>query len=285
MQNYSISAKKQALLVSVNVLWITATSLPNLDSYLPKLLSVPLSEVLALFLGLVIIACIYALLSVTLGGHKNIGFYTNLVFLFLAGLLTTGLGIHATSVIIRDQLSQEDVVYSLVMDYLHRAWSHNMFQVGYYGLFLLLLLSEVEASKSDLHRKPISKEKIEQNNSFRSSNVHFDSVESVALVSSDPPAILYSVATWVWSGLMGIFYAVFAVLTQTIPVTLLFQMVVLTGWALWASQGKTQGVFSVFWSTANDSMDLYTICRTTTESSIIGSILLTIVYSVLTKCF
>ena len=151
-----ILSRKQALLISIEILWIVLTSLPQIDNQLPTIFSVPLSEIIAVLMGLIMVVCFYALLAVTSGGHSEIGVRTNATFLFLASLVTVGLGIHMSSVVIQNQLSKrDDKLYSLVVDYLHRLWSHNMFQLGYYGILLLLIWSE--ANRAVNHHSAFSK--------------------------------------------------------------------------------------------------------------------------------
>ena len=261
-----ISSQKQALLISIETLWIILTSLPQLDSYSPQILSMPMTEIIAAFMGLVMIVCFYALLAMIYGDHSNIGFHTTLLFLFLTSLLAVGLGIHVSSVTVQNQLSESDAVYPLVVDCLHRRWSHNMFQVAYFGILLLLIWSE--AKRTGHLRVDTSKE----NGSVSTSSLQRERTRCTV-----PPHArgalenANNAITWTWAVVMGLFYSIFANNTHTIPVTMLFQAVVLGRVLLWQTRSKPHTRhFGFLW---NSSTDLY-ITIITTRVSIIGILLL-----------
>ena len=217
------SLKQQNLIIiGANIMWMVLTHLPKLDPHSPKILSVPLSEVAVILLGLTLIALLYILLDVVFGSHQNIGLGTQLVFLLLAGLLMAGLGTHATSVIIRAQLSKNDAVYSLVADCLHGTWGHNMFQIGYYGLLLLLVWTEASRACTSTDKGP---SKVANGVSkcvpTQYSAPVRTSKSTVAMLKFE------DVISWTWSLAMGMFYSMLAVLTFTVPVTALFEGIVL----------------------------------------------------------
>ena len=269
-----ISSQKQGLLISIETLWIILTTLPQFDSHLPQILSVPLTEIIAIFMGLVMIVCFYALLAVTFGGHSKIGLQTNLMFLLLTSLLAVGLGIHVSSVVIQNRISKSDAVYSLVVDYLHRLWSHNMFQVGYFGILLLLIWSE--ANRASSHPSITSKGN-QKKGSVSTSDLHRE--RTVPSRTTAPPESANDVITWAWSVVTGVFYSIFANNTRTIPVTMIFQAVVLGGVSLWRHTRLEphKSRFGFLW---NWSPDLY-IARITTRASLIGILLLGILQPLL----
>ena len=243
-------SKKHALLISINLLWIVLTSLPRLDGYLPAVLSLPLSEILALLLGFVLVACAHALLSVTLGTGKPIDFRTNLAFLVLSSLLMTGVGIHASVVVILSQITPENSVYTLVQHHLHRFWSHNMFQLGYYGLLLLIVLSEVRGYKqqsgvgpSEMKRPPHS------------------------VTQTNEPKLMDRIVEWGCSIVMGVFYSKFAVLTVTVPLTVSVYVIVLTALTVWTVRVQYPGGLGVIWHTSRS--DLH-ILGTLAKSCLVG---------------
>ena len=252
----SLVSQKHALLISINLLWIVLTSLPRLDGYLPAVLSLPLSEILALFLGVILVVCAHTLLSVTLGTGKAIDFGTNLAFLVLSGLLMTGLGIHASTVIILRQITSEDSLYPLVQDHLHRFWSHHMFQLGYYGLLLLIMLSEVRAYKQQ--SEVVSSEKERPPHSAVQTN------------HCNDHKLLDRVAEWGCSIVMGVFYSKFAVLTVTVPLTISVYVIVLTVLTVWTVRVQYTGGLLI-WHTSRS--DLY-ILGTLAKSCLIGMLVL-----------
>ena len=258
-----ISSRKQALLISIETLWITLTTLPQFDSYFPLILSVPMTEITAAFMGLVMIVCFYALLAVTYGGHSKIGFQTTLIFLFLTSLLAVGLGIHVSSVTVQNQLRETDAVYSLVAVYLHRLWSHNMFQVAYFGILLLLIWSEAKRTGHPC-----------VDTSKKNGSTHLHRERPTSTVPPHATVALESAndaITWTWAVVMGGFYSIFANNTFTVLLTMLFQAIVLGGVLAWQVRLEPhKRRFGFLW---NSSTDLY-ITRITARVSTIGILLL-----------
>lgn len=263
--------KRQLLMIGANTIWIVVTKLPNVDHHSPKIISVPLSEVSAILLGLTVVAFFYILLSAILGNHREIRLRTHLVFLFLSGLLMAGLGTHSTTAIIRDQLSKDDAVYQLVMDNLHRTWSHNMFQLGYYGLVLLLAWSEASRASAGME-KDVAQVSNGVSKCEHSTPVYTS--KSVVEVKKFENGI-----SWTWSLVMASFYSKFAVQTATIPVTVLFGVTVLGGGGLWLAkmQPYHDESFGFLLSTCSPRTDLST-CKLTARICLIGMLILPIIY-------
>ena len=93
---------------------------------------------------------------------------------------------HLSAVVVQIQLTPEDPLYPLVHDHLHRLWSHNIFQSGYFGLLLLL-----SWSTRLLWRE----------------------------VSESPVKVHWFVLQTLWSILMGVVYNIVADATQTVVLT------------------------------------------------------------------
>lgn len=102
---------------------------------------------------------------------------------------TAGLGMHVSAVVVQIQLTPEDPLYPLVHDHLHRLWSHNIFQSGYFGLLLLLSWS----------------------NSLQK-----------------PRKDCWFVLQILWSILMGVAYTIVAQATQTVILTTSFYIASIT---------------------------------------------------------
>ena len=209
-------------LVSINVLWLVQISLPLLDARVPSVFSVPFSELLSLPLGALLVLCADSLLSLTScsadggcerslhlqdrvkrlssGDSENKPQTTKhgvvpgwrhrlmrVLFLVLASTWTAGVGMHLSAVVVQIQLTSEDPLYPLVHDHLHRLWSHNIFQSGYFGLLLLLSWST---------RRLLWRE-----------------------VSESPVKVHWFVLQTLWSILMGAVYNIVADATQTVVLT------------------------------------------------------------------
>ena len=213
-------------LVFINVLWLVQISLPLLDDRVTLVFSVPLSELLTLPLGAVLVLCAHSLLScLPAGGDAAVGSHrhlqTNLqdpvkglssgasdnkpqtrkhgavglpgsklervLFLVLASMWTAGLGMHVSAVVVMNHLTSEDPLYPLVHDHLHRLWSHNIFQGGYFGLLLLVMWS---------------------------SRVLWENVGE--------KKVHWFVLQILWSVLMGVAYTVVADATRTVLLTICF---------------------------------------------------------------
>ena len=136
-------AGARGLLAFMNVLWLVQSSLPLLDRRVPSLFSLPLSQILALVLGVAVAVCANNLLGALNGGGRPLGANTRSIFSVLSGLWATGVGVHACANAVEKELTEEDhALYPLVHDHLHELWSHQMLQSAYLGLLLLLLWTE-----------------------------------------------------------------------------------------------------------------------------------------------
>lgn len=140
----------------------------------------------------------------------------NATFLFLASMWTAGLGMHVSAVVVQIHLTPEDPLYTLVHDHLHRLWSHNIFQSGYFGLLLLL--------------------------SWRNS-------------LQKPRKDCWCVLQILWSILMGVAYTIVAQATQTVILTTSFYIASITlVFFVIASTTKLGNLSDVFTSVAVSSI-------------------------------
>ena len=114
----------RVLLATINVLWLLLSPLPLLDSRVPSLFSFPLSELLSLVFGALLVICSALLLDLLFTvNHTSVpmrqksvqqrqsGDLTFALFLILSSLWTTGLGIHASAVIVQNRLTPDDPLY------------------------------------------------------------------------------------------------------------------------------------------------------------------------------
>ena len=249
-------------LVSMNVLWLVQISLPLLDTRVPSVFFVPVSELLCLPMGALLVLCAHSLLkfgnrglsgsdcAAPAGGSsckepvfhrhhlqectssgasenkrtsprhgdswRGLRRLQNATFLFLASMWTTGVGMHVSAVVVQIQLRPEDPLYPLVHDHLHRLWSHNVFQSGYFGLLLLL-------SWSNSLQKP-RKDR-------------------------------WFVLQILWSILMGVAYTIVAQATQTVILTTSFYIASITlVFFVIASTTKLGNLSDVFTSVAVSSI-------------------------------
>ena len=238
---------KRVLVIVTGFLWIVQGALPLLDSHVPKLFSLPLSEILSLVLGLVVVLCGHALLSTTHMTQGQLGFGTNMAFLVLSGLWTAGLGIHVSAVVILSQITPENSLYPLVQHHLHRLWSHNMFQLGYYGLLLLIVLSEVRGYKQQ--SRVGSSEKREGPASACSVT------ESTTSYGRGFRVWAASIVDWIWLIIMGVDFTVLAINTDTLPITIAFFLVVLSSvWVMWVQGWCT--IADVLWHSSRPDLHI-----------------------------
>ena len=255
-----------ALLAAVNALWILQASLPLLDRRLPALLSFPLSQLLSLAVGALLVLCARSLLvRLSVGGPRLVGHisprrgdigdkspapelslgnieqldpYTNSIFLALSSLWCMGLGIHAASVIVENELTPDDPLHPLVHHHLHRFWSHNMFGCGYFGLLLLLVWAEAghpqpsQADEASIIDTPTT-------------------IEKTYYIPRPPTTNVLWFINVLWSIILGLIYTIVAKATHTVALTTTFYIASLCFVArknvLWTMTGVTTSVcFSSF---------------------------------------
>ena len=152
-------AGARGLLAFMNVLWLVQSSLPLLDRRVPSLFSLPLSQILAMVLGVAVAVCANHLLGALNGDGRPLGANTRSIFSVLSGLWATGVGLHACANAVEKELTEEDhALYPLVHDHLHELWSHQMLQSAYLGLLLLLLWTETASGPENhdqFHRRAL----------------------------------------------------------------------------------------------------------------------------------
>ena len=223
------------LLAFINALRLLQASLTLLDDRLPSILFFPLSELLSLAAGTLLVVCAYfLLLHVSVAGPgvrhsfqgdhslprrglkgggpdtRQPGFCTTITFLVFSSSWTLGLGMHTAAVIIGNQLSPDDTLYPLVNDYLHRFWSHHIYELGFFGLLLLLVWTEANSYDP------------EARNVARSSS---------SMSSNKPPPTLHNICKlleYLWSVVLGFSYAIVARATQTVALTSAFYLAVIS---------------------------------------------------------
>ena len=210
----------RVLLATINVLWLLLSPRPLLDSRVPSLFSFPLSELLSLVFGALLVICSALLLDLLFTvNHTSVpmrqksvqqrqsGDLTFALFLILSSLWTTGLGIHASAVIVQNRLTPDDPLYLLVHDHLHRLWAHNMFTCGYFGLLMLFFWTEMKSM-------------------FYHCTVHGQTAygQCHQKVKNAPSNI-----RWVlWSIFVGLAYTIVAVATHTIALTTAFYVITIS---------------------------------------------------------
>ena len=192
------------LLLVVNGLWLVQISLPLLDGRVPSLLALPISQLLCLPLGALLVLAVQGLLpgnrraGCRKGENGSLDLLTNVLFVFLSGLWSGGLGMHASTVVVESHLSGPDhPLDSLVHEHLHEFWAHNIFQSGYFGL--LLLLSWTDSRKN-------------ADTTVTTEDTAEDTMQSCALDN------FYCL----WPCMMGFAYSIVAIETHTVPLTTIF---------------------------------------------------------------
>lgn len=158
-----------ALLACVNVVWLLQISLPLLDSRTPSLFSIPLSELACLSLAVLLVICAHSLFELSRNGlglsktgekeekkelkktryvRSGANGWGDAWFLAFASAWVAGVGIHVCAVTVELQLTgtreEENDLFHVVHNRLHRLWAHNIFQSGYYGILLLVAWTSVK---------------------------------------------------------------------------------------------------------------------------------------------
>ena len=223
----------KGLLAFINGLWLLQASLPLLDNRMPTVFLFPLSELLSLAAGTVLVVCAFSLLLRVSVAGAGVGarhsfqsdhslsrralkegagqpcFCTTVTFLVFSSLWTLGLGMHAAAVIVNNQLTPADALHPLVNDYLHRFWSHHVFEFGFFSLLLLLVWTEVNTHS-------LATRNVVYSNSSKHPN-------------KQPPTShnLCNLLEYLWSVVLGFAYAVVAKATQTVALTFAFYLAVI----------------------------------------------------------
>lgn len=243
----------RALLAVVNALWILQASLPLLDRRLPTLFSFPLSQLLSLIVGALLVLRFRSLLvdvQLSARGPRSVDPcprrgvvgdkykapgpelsqgqldpFTNSVFLALSCVWSMGLGIHAASVIIENELTPDHALHSLVHHHLHRFWSHNMFGCGFFGLLLLLMWTEVNNSS---HTRPSQVVHEFNDEPSFTHNPHENSPSEME--NASPPTT--NKLWFVWAVILGLIYSIVAKATHTVALTTTFYIATVLLWSI-----------------------------------------------------
>ena len=222
--------------------------------------SPPLSQLLNQFVGILDYLCAYCLLHACAKGR--LGLRDNCLFLGVGFLIVSGHGMHSVCVSVErvKELSQAPEVLVLV-DFLHEVVSHNMFVGGIYVLLALVMTTEMHYFRSKTHkktdiceassghyenatmdfsRKCIRMESsrkqvnvIGQSKTFQSpveDNLSGGGISDVQTTASSHvnharnKLLLRMLFNWAFPLVMGLYFSIFATLTGTVPVTVLFYL-------------------------------------------------------------
>lgn len=195
------SSKTALLFVTTISLWIVHTAAPVCNHFLPTLhlsssseIQLPWVQILNQLVGVAISLSAYSWLHTTLDGRVSLA--NTLFFLFCGYLVTTGHGIHTTCVVLQDVMSKDNELYNLI-DFLHERASHNMFVGGFYAVITAVMMAEQNRTMEWLKK---GKSNPQNSNSF----------------------LHKAFFQWVWPLLLGSYFSIFACITNTVFVTLVF---------------------------------------------------------------
>ena len=223
------------LSATTTLLWMWQSAQPTFDNALPFLdisengfqlrgpiqenekldsssIVISVSEVIAMYVGVATMVSLYSLYWVCSDGNAT--FWQNMMFIFLATLASLGYGMHAVCVIAQLQISKDNPLYAL-LDFVHERWSHNMFQFGMFGLFLLLVWVE----------KPLVK--------FSATIVRLKAYK-ITPVPNVP--LLHSLWKWFGPITTGLFVSIFSNRTETGYIALAFYVSIIVSFLLFAIQ-------------------------------------------------
>ena len=197
------------------LLWMVHTAFPAYCHFIEFL---PQRQVVNQLVGIAIILLDYKWLHTLQDGKVSLT--NSLFFLFCAYLVTTGLGIHVACVVLQEVMTQSNELFHLI-DFLHEIISHNMFVGGFYAIMAVIMVAE---SKKALGHQKTNKEKGDQkflwgNNSLL--NIFFQ---------------------YVWPIVIGLYFSIFASITGTTIVTLIFYAYVIFYFTSTMIQLRSSGI-------------------------------------------
>lgn len=248
------------LLLCTLSLWMLQTTMPVFQPYLPYLSpiwraapqQIPFSQILACLSGLLCYLSAYYLLYQRSGGVVSLT--SNLLFVLFGYMITYGHGMHTVCVLVQEKgessVSPSMAVY---VEFLHKVVSHNMFVGGIYAMMILIMKAEKDCFGYKLQKMTEKKTGATTNGYVATSN---ESVQngfmcppngappsSSATASSEAASCItenlskIGVTTspmqnfllqWTWPVILGAYFSIFAAMTGTVPITLLFYAFIYT---------------------------------------------------------
>ena len=205
------SSKTALLLVTTLALWIVHSVMPAIEGFLPILhlsssIHLPWGQILNQLMGVSVSFSTYSWLHIVL--DRKVSLTNNLFYLFCGYLVTTGHGIHTACVVLQKVMSQDNELFDLA-HFLHEKVSHNMFMSGFYAMIAAVILAEQNATMEWLKKM---KEKGDPNNISCRNSYLYDTFFQ-----------------WVLPIVIGTYFSIFAWLTETAFVTLIFYICIIIG--------------------------------------------------------
>lgn len=143
---------KGVFLVATCAFWSVQLAWPVFNSYFTAVYvtethSVSVGNVLTPVFGFLSLLFAHCLRKTTTP-TQNRGALCDITFLVFAYLIVMGHGIHLACVVIEDASEQVHQSWQPLVHFLHERVSHNVFQLGFYGMMALLSWEELSAAKS-----------------------------------------------------------------------------------------------------------------------------------------
>lgn len=240
-------ANKSALfLLATFSLWMLQTTMPVFQKYFPTVTLArhsthfhpPLTQLLNQLVGFLNYLSAYCLLHARAGGRLSLK--DNLYFLAAGFLITAGHGMHSVCVMVEElgeNVEKQPVIHVLV-DFLHRVVSHNMFVGGMYFLIVLVVRTEVDQFRNASNKK-VDDVKVHLSEGTQNGNITQNGTQNGNITVSrqvrqlspsekkSGGVTMWSVLLhWVFPLILGAYFSVFATMTGTVPITVLFYLAI-----------------------------------------------------------
>ena len=169
---------------------------------------------------------------------------SNLLFILLGYMITYGHGMHSVCVMVEEK-GESSVSPSMVayVDFLHEFVSHNMFVGGIYAMIILIMKAEKDCFVQKTTEKQTGATRnghiATSNGSLRNCTPNGISLSSKIATTenlskvgasshSNVSALQDFLLQWTWPVILGVYFSIFAGMTGTVPITILFYAFIYT---------------------------------------------------------
>ena len=163
---------------------------------------------------------------------------SNLLFILLGYMITYGHGMHSVCVMVEEKgessVSPSMAVY---VDFLHEVVSHNMFVGGIYAMMILIMKAEKDCFVQKTTEKQtgattnghiVTSNGSPRNCKIATSNKTENLSKVGATSHSNASALQNFLLQWTGPVILGAYFSVFAGMTGTVPITILFYAFIYT---------------------------------------------------------
>ena len=175
---------------------------------------------------------------------------SNLLFILLGYMITYGHGMHSVCVMVEEK-GESSVSPSMAayVDFLHKVVSHNMFVGGIYAMMILIMKAEKDCFVQKTTEKQTGATRnghiatsngslrngftctpngISLSSKITTSNKTENLSKVGATSHSNASALQDFLLQWTWPVILGTYFSIFAGMTGTMPITILFYAFIYT---------------------------------------------------------